>query len=168
MSGVNATQPTDLHIPGLDLTMGALFIGTSVAGVLFGVTCLQTYYYANNYSGDLWQTKALVSPLKLSCPPFLPSLTLKFLDRDRLRQSSSATFFIKYSVPMVVCVTLPYPRCLIFQILVYEYLVSNYARPSALRSMPWSLIVCFAQRNQRIAYSPFITVFVGRGSSYST
>lgn len=46
---------------GLDSTQGALFIGTSVAGILFGVSCLQAFFYANHYLSDPWRLKALVA-----------------------------------------------------------------------------------------------------------
>lgn len=50
-----------MAIPSLDDTQGALFIGTSIAGALFGVSCVQTYFYAMNYTHDPWHLKALVA-----------------------------------------------------------------------------------------------------------
>jgi hypothetical protein len=42
-------------------SQGAMFIGTSIAGVLFGVSCVQAYFYAMNYKGDPLHMKVLVS-----------------------------------------------------------------------------------------------------------
>jgi hypothetical protein len=49
------------RIPPPHSTQGALFIGTAISGVLFGVSCLQTFIYATTYKKDPWQLKTLVS-----------------------------------------------------------------------------------------------------------
>ncbi|KAJ6525737.1 hypothetical protein B0H19DRAFT_589848 [Mycena capillaripes] len=50
--------------PSIDLnnTFGALLIGIIVSAALYGVTCLQTFYYFNNYNDGLW-AKALIMGL---------------------------------------------------------------------------------------------------------
>ncbi|EEB97074.1 hypothetical protein MPER_03684 [Moniliophthora perniciosa FA553] len=40
-----AEPPCTLNVPPLDTTMGALFIGVSAAGALWGITSMQTYNY---------------------------------------------------------------------------------------------------------------------------
>jgi hypothetical protein len=42
--------------PSIDLTttFGALLIGVIVSAALYGVTCIQTFYYFNNYNDGLW------------------------------------------------------------------------------------------------------------------
>ncbi|KAH9850071.1 hypothetical protein C2E23DRAFT_837300 [Lenzites betulinus] len=44
----------------LDSTFGPMLIGVIVAGIMYGVTCSQTYYYFSRYSDDHWSTKLLV------------------------------------------------------------------------------------------------------------
>ncbi|KAH9850069.1 hypothetical protein C2E23DRAFT_931744 [Lenzites betulinus] len=44
----------------LDLTFGAMLIGVIVAGVLYGITCSQTYYYFSRYQKDPWFIKLIV------------------------------------------------------------------------------------------------------------
>ncbi|KIM74059.1 hypothetical protein PILCRDRAFT_828574 [Piloderma croceum F 1598] len=44
----------------IDTTFGALYIGTSFALVLFGITILQTYFYYRNYSKDSLKLRLLV------------------------------------------------------------------------------------------------------------
>ncbi|KAF8165087.1 hypothetical protein B0H34DRAFT_222439 [Crassisporium funariophilum] len=42
-------------------TMGAAYIGVVCAGMLYGVSCVQTWYYFFKYQQDVWYIKALVS-----------------------------------------------------------------------------------------------------------
>ncbi|TFK73030.1 hypothetical protein BDN72DRAFT_894272 [Pluteus cervinus] len=44
----------------VDNTMGAAFIGVIFAGILYGVSCVQTWYYFNRYPTDAWYIKSLV------------------------------------------------------------------------------------------------------------
>ncbi|KAJ3743396.1 hypothetical protein DFH05DRAFT_1495820 [Lentinula detonsa] len=45
----------------VDNTMGAAFIGVICAASLYGVSCVQTWFYFNRYPGDLWYIKCLVA-----------------------------------------------------------------------------------------------------------
>jgi hypothetical protein len=42
-------------------TQGALYIGTGIAGVFFGVSCLQTFFYTVHYTNDPWPIKTAVA-----------------------------------------------------------------------------------------------------------
>ncbi|KAI9574512.1 hypothetical protein HD554DRAFT_2309935 [Boletus coccyginus] len=44
----------------LDATMGAYLIGVVIASVLYGCTCVQTWYYYTHYPSDPWYIKLLV------------------------------------------------------------------------------------------------------------
>ncbi|KAG7445905.1 uncharacterized protein BT62DRAFT_141887 [Guyanagaster necrorhizus] len=45
----------------VDNTMGAAFIGVIIAACLYGVSCVQTWYYFNQYQTDVWYIKSLVA-----------------------------------------------------------------------------------------------------------
>lgn len=45
----------------LDITLGALLVGTYISTALFGFTSLQTYNYFTNFPDDRKPIKALVS-----------------------------------------------------------------------------------------------------------
>ncbi|KAJ3906025.1 hypothetical protein F5879DRAFT_683440 [Lentinula edodes] len=45
----------------VDNTMGAAFIGVICAASLYGVSCVQTWFYFSRYPGDLWYIKCLVA-----------------------------------------------------------------------------------------------------------
>ncbi|KDQ58604.1 hypothetical protein JAAARDRAFT_673647 [Jaapia argillacea MUCL 33604] len=45
----------------LDDTLGAMFIGVVVAAALWGVSCVQAWYYYNHYRVDLWHIRLLVT-----------------------------------------------------------------------------------------------------------
>lgn len=45
----------------IDNTMGAAFIGIICAAMLYGVSCVQTLYYATRYPKDVWYIKGLVA-----------------------------------------------------------------------------------------------------------
>ncbi|RDB20517.1 hypothetical protein Hypma_012424 [Hypsizygus marmoreus] len=47
----------------IDNTMGASLIGVICAGVLYGVSCVQTWYYFDRYPKDVWYIKALVGTI---------------------------------------------------------------------------------------------------------
>ena len=49
--------------PSINLTdtLGALLIGTYISTALFGITCLQTFNYYNDYPSDSIFIKSLVS-----------------------------------------------------------------------------------------------------------
>ncbi|KAF6762825.1 hypothetical protein DFP72DRAFT_568807 [Ephemerocybe angulata] len=49
----------------LDNTMGASLIGVICASVLYGVSCVQTWYYFNHYRNDVWYIKSLVGAVWL-------------------------------------------------------------------------------------------------------
>ncbi|TFK43284.1 hypothetical protein BDQ12DRAFT_171820 [Crucibulum laeve] len=45
----------------VDNTMGAAYIGVLCAGMLYGVSCVQTWFYFNRYPKDVWYIKVLVT-----------------------------------------------------------------------------------------------------------
>ncbi|KAF8879136.1 hypothetical protein BD779DRAFT_1163234 [Infundibulicybe gibba] len=47
-------------IPSLDSTMGAMLIGVIASAVLYGVSCVQTFYYFTYYPNDRWYIKTIV------------------------------------------------------------------------------------------------------------
>ncbi|KAK0445097.1 hypothetical protein EV421DRAFT_338416 [Armillaria borealis] len=59
MSAVPAL-PTSL--PALDNTLGALYIGTCLSTLLYGVICVQTFLYITSYRArsDRWWLKSFV------------------------------------------------------------------------------------------------------------
>jgi len=50
----------------LDNTMGAMLIGVIVAATLWGVSCVQMWFYYNYYPKDAWYIKLLVAAVFLS------------------------------------------------------------------------------------------------------
>lgn len=50
----------------VDNTFGAFLIGVVVSATLYGVTCMQTWYYMSRYFSDPWYIKLLVSAIFLS------------------------------------------------------------------------------------------------------
>ncbi|KAK7037535.1 hypothetical protein VNI00_011027 [Paramarasmius palmivorus] len=50
----------------IDATIGSMFIGTLIATALWGVTCVQTWFYFDNYRNDRWILKATVIATFLS------------------------------------------------------------------------------------------------------
>ncbi|KAF8558815.1 hypothetical protein OG21DRAFT_984905 [Imleria badia] len=50
----------------LDNTFGALLIGVIIASVLYGCTCIQTWYYYTQYPSDQWYIKLLVAGVLIS------------------------------------------------------------------------------------------------------
>ncbi|EJD00827.1 uncharacterized protein FOMMEDRAFT_21324 [Fomitiporia mediterranea MF3/22] len=48
----------------LDTTMGAMYIGVTCAGILYGVSCVQMWLYYANYD-DVWLLKSLVAAVFL-------------------------------------------------------------------------------------------------------
>ena len=57
-----ATMSTPAEQAGIniDITVGALLIGTYISVALFGFTTLQGYNYYLNYPDDRWKVKSLV------------------------------------------------------------------------------------------------------------
>ncbi|KAJ8507439.1 hypothetical protein ONZ45_g10195 [Pleurotus djamor] len=53
--------PSGPGVPALDNTFGAGFIGALIAGVLYGITNLQTYFYYVHYPKDGFDLKLLVA-----------------------------------------------------------------------------------------------------------
>ncbi|TFK29252.1 hypothetical protein FA15DRAFT_632122 [Coprinopsis marcescibilis] len=49
----------------VDNSMGAALIGVVCASVLYGVSCVQTWYYFNHYRTDVWYIKSLVGAVWL-------------------------------------------------------------------------------------------------------
>ncbi|KAF8138662.1 hypothetical protein EV363DRAFT_539039 [Boletus edulis] len=47
-------------MPALDSTMGAVLVGVVIASILYGCTCLQTWYYFTHYPSDRWYIKLVV------------------------------------------------------------------------------------------------------------
>jgi len=54
--------PPGVQIPAFDNTLGALFIGSNIATILYGVICLQTFIYVTSARSqeDRWWLKGLV------------------------------------------------------------------------------------------------------------
>ncbi|KAF8802138.1 hypothetical protein BYT27DRAFT_7113401 [Phlegmacium glaucopus] len=54
--------PSGVKLPAFDNTLGALFIGSNIATLLYGVICLQTFLYitSSRYQSDRWWLKILV------------------------------------------------------------------------------------------------------------
>ncbi|KAG1813384.1 hypothetical protein EV424DRAFT_63422 [Suillus variegatus] len=50
----------------LDNTFGAFLIGVVVSATLYGVTCVQTWYYYSRYPSDPWYIKLMVGAVLLS------------------------------------------------------------------------------------------------------
>lgn len=50
----------------VDNTFGAFLIGVVVSAMLYGVTCVQTWYYFSRYFSDPWHIKLLVGAIFLS------------------------------------------------------------------------------------------------------
>jgi hypothetical protein len=50
----------------LDNTFGAFLIGVVISAVLYGVTCVQTWFYYIHYPSDPWYIKSLVGAVLLS------------------------------------------------------------------------------------------------------
>ncbi|KIJ70461.1 hypothetical protein HYDPIDRAFT_23564 [Hydnomerulius pinastri MD-312] len=50
----------------LDNTFGAFLIGVVISATLYGVTCVQTWYYYGRYPSDPWYIKLLVGAVLLS------------------------------------------------------------------------------------------------------
>ncbi|EGO01615.1 hypothetical protein SERLA73DRAFT_85396 [Serpula lacrymans var. lacrymans S7.3] len=50
----------------LDNTFGAALIGVVVSATLYGVTCVQTWYYFGQYPNDTWYIKLLVAAVLVS------------------------------------------------------------------------------------------------------
>jgi len=49
-----------MSAPNIDNTLGALLLGDIAAAILYGVTCVQTFIYFQNYSGDKLMLKVTV------------------------------------------------------------------------------------------------------------
>ncbi|KAH9027105.1 hypothetical protein EDB85DRAFT_1841203, partial [Lactarius pseudohatsudake] len=65
----------------VDNTLGALFIGTVLSSILYGVTCLQVYYYYNDHcSRDRWPLKSFVS-----APTLVDTANLVFVIHEPYR-----------------------------------------------------------------------------------
>ncbi|KAK0471436.1 hypothetical protein IW261DRAFT_1612036 [Armillaria novae-zelandiae] len=50
-------------IPSLGMTLGAVYVGATVAAILFGITNLQAVIYYKNYPDDWWVYKYSVASL---------------------------------------------------------------------------------------------------------
>ncbi|KAL0572162.1 hypothetical protein V5O48_009809 [Marasmius crinis-equi] len=49
-----------MSTPPLDSTIGMMFIGTVIGTALWGITCVQTWFYFDNYPNDGWLLKSWV------------------------------------------------------------------------------------------------------------
>ncbi|PBK61095.1 hypothetical protein ARMSODRAFT_1025994 [Armillaria solidipes] len=49
-----SSSPVSVAIPSLASTLGAVYLGSSIALVLYGITNLQTFLYYKRYPGDWW------------------------------------------------------------------------------------------------------------------
>ncbi|KAJ8522209.1 hypothetical protein ONZ45_g1149 [Pleurotus djamor] len=58
---MTSETPSGPGVPALDNTFGAGFIGALIAGVLYGITNLQTYFYYVHYPKDGFDLKLLVA-----------------------------------------------------------------------------------------------------------
>ncbi|KAF8548702.1 hypothetical protein OG21DRAFT_1489164 [Imleria badia] len=130
----------------LDNTFGAFLIGVVVSATLYGVTCIQTWYYYGRYPSDPWYVKLLVSLREFalsvpsqscatgrgrSCVGHLPP----GLDHAHGQvQSSTAGTRIHPS-------------------LVYTYLVTDFGGAEALGEIVWSLII-------EVFFNGFTALFV--------
>ncbi|KAF7331775.1 hypothetical protein MKEN_00057400 [Mycena kentingensis (nom. inval.)] len=86
----------------LDNTIGSSFVGVVAAATLYGVSCVQTWYYFNRYgSTDVWYIKALVAVVFVF---------------DTVHQA-----LISHTV--------------------YWYTITNYANPTALSQLVWSILL---------------------------
>ncbi|KAE9382985.1 hypothetical protein BT96DRAFT_1009774 [Gymnopus androsaceus JB14] len=58
----STTIPTGVALPSFNNTIGAFFIGSSFATVLYGVTCVQTFLYftLRCSQSDTWAMKSFV------------------------------------------------------------------------------------------------------------
>ncbi|KAG0702308.1 hypothetical protein DFH29DRAFT_875226 [Suillus ampliporus] len=96
----------------LDNTFGAFLIGVVVSATLYGVTCVQTWYYFSRYSSDPWYIRLLVGAVLLS---------------DTVHQALITS----------LCVCL-WAEC---EAIVYTYLVTDFGVVDDLGTLVWSLIV---------------------------
>ncbi|KAK0213951.1 hypothetical protein IW262DRAFT_1300734 [Armillaria fumosa] len=105
MSTVPTGQP--IKLPAFDNSLGALYIGSSLATVLYGVICVQTFLYitSNRTRFDSWAMKLLVFIL------FINS------SKTHLNRSGLDTA----------------QQCLMLAGM-YRFLISDYANPAALSS----------------------------------
>ncbi|KAI0791269.1 hypothetical protein C8Q75DRAFT_805620 [Abortiporus biennis] len=99
-----------VKLPKLDNTLGALFIGLIAAAILFGITCVQMYtYFMVSMKKDRIVLRSLVAFLGQA---FTVIWSTRFLDALDL-----------------ICVAH----------VAYFFTITNYANPSALGSVPWSV-----------------------------
>ncbi|KAK0495172.1 hypothetical protein EDD18DRAFT_1332565, partial [Armillaria luteobubalina] len=103
MSTVPTAQPIEL--PAFDNSLGALYIGSSLSTVLYGVICVQTFLYmtSNRTRFDSWAMKLLVFILFISS------------SKTHLNRSGLDTA----------------QQCLMLAGM-YRFLISDYANPAAL------------------------------------
>ncbi|KAK0218391.1 hypothetical protein EDD85DRAFT_1029311 [Armillaria nabsnona] len=112
MSSVPVGQPIEL--PAVDNTLGALYIGSSLATVLYGVICVQTFLYvtSNRARYDNWAMKLLAFilfvntsiPILLSTPDRLYRLLITdYANPDALETGgpNSGLAFVTYDEAIV-------------------------------------------------------------------
>ncbi|KAF8156415.1 hypothetical protein K438DRAFT_2026306 [Mycena galopus ATCC 62051] len=98
----------------IDNTMGSALLGYIFKAGLYGVFCVQTWYYFNRYgSTDHWFNKALVG-LVFVCDSI----------HQRVRLESLAFLHL-----------------LITGLKVYWHVITNYSRPEGLSNLVWSILL---------------------------
>ncbi|KAH9933623.1 uncharacterized protein BXZ73DRAFT_101008 [Epithele typhae] len=126
--------PTELITPALDKWFGAVFIGTIVGSVVYGLTSHQTYRYFRLYPTDRRTFKFMVSLLWWA-------LLWEVLRIGLLWDPGLWTLFTPFSrrtfggfsvLSAVNCFDAFIPRS-------YYYLVTNYCSPETLLNGVWSL-----------------------------
>ncbi|KAK0214559.1 hypothetical protein IW262DRAFT_278484 [Armillaria fumosa] len=118
------------EVPALHTTMGALMIGTILAGVLWGVSCMQTYEY---FSVRIRASQPAPLPI--------PTQMYRKTDDPRLKVMVVMVFVLDTVQQVFVTHTL------------YEYLVVHYYDPANLGVVEWSLLA-------QVAPSGFIALLV--------
>uniref|UniRef100_A0A0W0FKW1 DUF6534 domain-containing protein n=2 Tax=Moniliophthora roreri TaxID=221103 RepID=A0A0W0FKW1_MONRR len=111
------TSTEQAHLT-VDNTMGAAFIGVICAACLYGVSCVQTWFYFNRYSYDVWYIKLLVK-----C----------FVSLERRKYSRSGLQVL------VVWILDSIHQGLISHT-VYFYVVTNYTNAAIQADLVWSVL----------------------------
>ncbi|OJA19252.1 hypothetical protein AZE42_05986 [Rhizopogon vesiculosus] len=102
----------------LDNTFGAFLIGVVISATLYGVTCVQTWYYFTRYGSDPWYIKFMVAAVLLS---------------DSVHQAL-ITHTGEYGY---ICMDFKAEH----EVIVYTYLVTDFGIVEDLGTLVWSLIV---------------------------
>ncbi|PPQ79525.1 hypothetical protein CVT25_003407 [Psilocybe cyanescens] len=112
-----ATQTAIAHI---DTTFGAAYIGVVAAGVLYGVSFVQAWYYFLKYQQDVWYIKSLVGS---------PSISHASARISCVRIQVGAVWAFETVHQALISHT------------VYQYVITNYNNPGSLEYIVWSVLV---------------------------